>query len=331
MSHKSFSRLVAFLDQRLHSGRIEIVDWDGSSAVCGPPEMPVVGAIAFRSRTAIARMLANPGLAVGAGYANGDWRVAGGDLADIIATLRGDIEVQPPPLLSALNSARKAMDRSLGRQSDMQNIDFHYGIGNDFYELWLDREMFYSCAYYDDPSDSLETAQEAKAQHIAAKLDLRPGERVLDIGCGWGGMAFYLARNFDVRVTGISLAKCQVDFASSRAVKLGLQDRLSFELCDYRSAEGEFDAIVSIGMLEHVGKAHLPAMFKAVDRLLKPDGAALIHTIGGIGKDPAPNPWVDRYVFPGGHIPSLNQVTAAIEQTPLLVSDVEMLRMHYAW
>ena len=328
---QSFSRLVALLDTHLLSGRIEIIDWNGSSVVCGPAEMPIVGAVELRSRDVISRMIANPALAVGMAYADGEWCVVEGDLADIIATLRGDIQVASPALLNAIRSARKTIDGLLRRKSDLKNIDFHYSIGNDFYELWLDREMFYSCAYYEDQTESLETAQQAKARRIAAKLNLRSGDRVLDIGCGWGGMAFYLAQNFDVRVTGISLAKSQVDYCNARAIKLGLEDRTCFELCDYRAAEGSFDAIVSIGMLEHVGKAHLTDMFKAVDRLLKPDGVALVHTIGSVGKDPSPNPWVDRYIFPGGYIPSLNQVTAAIEKTTLLVSDVETLRMHYAW
>jgi cyclopropane-fatty-acyl-phospholipid synthase len=276
-------------------------------------------------------MIANPALAAGVSYAEGDWCVVEGDLADIIAALRGDIQLPAPVPLKVLNFGQKTIDGFLGRKSDLKNIDFHYSIGNEFYELWLDSEMFYSCAYYQNQTDSLEIAQQAKARRIAAKLNLRPGDRVLDIGCGWGGMAFYLARNFDVRVTGISLAKCQVDYANARAVKLGLADRTRFDLCDYRSAEGRFDAIVSIGMLEHVGKAHLTDMFKAVDRLLKPDGVALVHTIGSVRKNPRPNPWIDRYIFPGGYIPSLIQITTAIEQTSLLVTDVETLRMHYAW
>jgi cyclopropane-fatty-acyl-phospholipid synthase len=328
---KSFSRLVGFLDSRLRSGRIEIIDWDRNSVICGPAEMPLVGAVELKSRSMISRMITNPALAVGVGYADGDWSVVEGDLVDIITALRGGIQLPAPVLPNVLNRARKGFDVLLGRKSDLKNIDFHYNIGNEFYELWLDSEMFYSCAYFENPSESLESAQQAKARRIAAKLNLRPGDRVLDIGCGWGGMAFYLARNFDVQVTGISLAKSQVDYSRARAAELRLDDNIRFELCDYRSAEGSFDAIVSIGMLEHVGKAHLADMFKAVDRLLKPDGSALVHTIGSVGKDPSPNPWVDRYIFPGGHIPSLNQITTVVAKTPLLVSDVETLRMHYAW
>ena len=276
-------------------------------------------------------MMANPALAVGAAYADGDWFVVDGDLVDIIVTLRGNTRLSMPVLPRALNLAGKALDMLLRRKSDLENIDFHYNVGNEFYELWLDREMFYSCAYYDDPDDSLEAAQVAKARHIAGKLNLEAGDHVLDIGCGWGGMAFHLAQNFDVHVTGISLAERQIEHCNAKALKSGLQDRIRFDLCDYRSATGSFDAIVSVGMLEHVGRAHLSDMFKAVDRLLKHDGAALIHTIGSVATDPKPNPWIDRYIFPGGHIPSLNQLTAAIEKTPLLVSDIETLRMHYAW
>ena len=331
LSDKAFGRLAGFLDAHLQSGRIEIVGWDGRRAMCGPTEAPLIGAVELKSRDAAARMMANPALAVGAAYADGDWFVREGDLVDIIGTLRGDTRLSMPALPGAVNLVRNTIEALLRRKSDLRNIDFHYNVGNEFYELWLDREMFYSCAYYDDPAGSLEDAQLAKARHIAGKLNLNPGDRVLDIGCGWGGMAFFLAREFDARVTGISLAERQVEYCNAKAVKSGLHDRASFELCDYRSARGSYDAIVSVGMLEHVGKAHLTDFFSAVDNLLKPDGVALVHTIGSVARDPKPNPWIDRYIFPGGHIPSLNQITAAMEQTPLLVSDVETLRMHYAW
>jgi cyclopropane-fatty-acyl-phospholipid synthase len=328
---KPFGRLIAFLDAHLRSGRIEIIDFDGNRTICGPVDTPLAGAVQLKSRDAIARMIADPALAVGSSYAEADWEVADGDLADIMTIVRADLHVPTRPRTTPLNIGRTAADILFRRKSDLTNIDFHYNIGNDFYDLWLDREMFYSCAYYEDPAESLESAQQAKARRIAAKLNLHPGDRVLDIGCGWGGMAFYLARNFDVRVTGISLAASQVDYARARAIELGLDDRTCFELCDYRSAGGSFDAIVSIGMLEHVGRAHLGTMFQAVDSLLKPDGVALVHTIGSVDSSPRTNPWIDRHIFPGGYIPSLNQITAAIERAPLLVTDVETLRMHYAW
>ena len=328
---KSFSRFAEFLDSRLNSGRIEIIDWKGNRVICGPADKRLVGALEVKSPKAVSRMITNPALAVGIAYADGDWRVIDGDLADIIATLRGDIQMSPPALLNAMDFGRKTIARWLGRTSDPKNIDFHYNIGNEFYELWLDSEMFYSCAYYEQANASLDTAQQAKARRIAAKLDLRPWDRVLDIGCGWGGMAFYLARNFDVQVTGISLAQRQVDYCNAKAIEQGLEDRTRFELCDYRAVQERFDAVVSVGMLEHVGKAHLTDMFRSVNDLLKPDGVALVHTIGSVGKDTSPNPWIERHIFPGGHIPSLNQITTAIAKTPLLVSDIETLRMHYAW
>ena len=328
---RAFNRLTAYLDANLRSGRVEVSDWTGNRVTCGPAEMPLCAAVEFKSRGAVSRVMANPALTLGSAYAEGEWHLARGDLVDLITTLRRDIQPAAPALMKALMRSRRALDRLRGRRSDLQNVDFHYNIGNEFYELWLDREMFYSCAYFEEQGQSLDAAQQAKAQHIATKLNLQPGDRVLDIGCGWGAMAFYLARNFDVRVTGISLAQQQVEYANARAARIGLADRTSFELCDYREVTGSFDAIVSVGMLEHVGKRHLPEMFGAIERLLKPDGTALVHTIGSAGRNPGQNPWVERYIFPGGYIPSLNQITAAIEESSFLVCDIETLRMHYAW
>ena len=328
---RGIGRLVAFLDSRLLSGRIKIVDWAGQTATCGPDEMPFVAAVEFKSRSAVARMMGNPALAVGTGYVEEHWRLLEGNLVDLIATLRRDIQPAAPALRKAINHGRRTLDGLNRARSDPKNVDFHYNIGNEFYQLWLDTELFYSCAYFEDSGQSLETAQQAKARRIAAKLNLQPGDRVLDIGCGWGAMAFYLVEHFAVHVTGISLAERQIEHCNARAAELVLEDRTSFQLCDYRSVEGSFDAIVSIGMLEHVGKASLPALFKAVDKGLKPDGVALIHTIGSVGRDPTPNPWIERHIFPGGFIPSLCQIISAIETSSLLVSDVETLRMHYAW
>jgi cyclopropane-fatty-acyl-phospholipid synthase len=191
--------------------------------------------------------------------------------------------------------------------------------------------MQYSCAYFTDPANSLEQAQSDKKAHIAAKLDLKPGQRVLDIGCGWGGTALYLNRVADVDVLGVTLSKEQLKVARRRAAEAGVADRVKFELIDYRELTGRFDRIVSIGMFEHVGAAHFDEFFSTCRALLADDGVMLLHTIGKYGRAAAPDPFTDKYIFPGYHLPSLSQLTASTEKMKFIVSDIEILRLHYAY
>ncbi|HEY5413059.1 MAG TPA: cyclopropane-fatty-acyl-phospholipid synthase family protein [Caulobacteraceae bacterium] len=221
---------------------------------------------------------------------------------------------------------RQANSRAAARR----NVAHHYDLSTDLYRRFLDADMQYSCAYFSHPGMTLEEAQAAKKAHIAAKLDLRPGLRVLDIGCGWGGMALTLARDYGVDVTGITLSQEQLLIARQRASDTGLADRVRFELIDYRDVEGVFDRIVSVGMFEHVGVPNYAPFFERVAELLADDGVALVHSIGC--KDPpgVSDPFIRKYIFPGGFIPSLSQVTPAIEPTGLWVTDIEVLRLHYA-
>jgi cyclopropane-fatty-acyl-phospholipid synthase len=212
------------------------------------------------------------------------------------------------------------------------NVSHHYDIGNDLYALFLDEDWQYSCAYYTDPSNSLEQAQADKKAHIAAKLNLKAGQHVLDIGCGWGGMALYLNRVAGVEVTGVTLSEEQLKVARRRAEEAGVADKVRFELVDYRALEGQFDRIVSVGMFEHVGAAHFDAFFAKCRDLLKPDGVMLLHTIGRLGATSgAPDSFTDKYIFPGYHIPSLSQLFASSEKARLIGGDVEILRLHYAY
>ena len=213
-----------------------------------------------------------------------------------------------------------------------RNVAHHYDIGNDLYRLFLDDDLQYSCAYFTDPANSLEQAQADKKAHIAAKLHLKPGQRVLDIGCGWGGTALYLNRVAGVEVLGVTLSEEQLKVARERAEAAGVADRVKFELIDYRSVTGRFDRIVSIGMFEHVGAAHYVEFFARCYDLLADDGVMLLHTIGKLGKAAAaPDPFTDKYIFPGYHLPSLSSMAAASEQVRLITTDVETLRLHYAY
>ncbi|MET0238388.1 MAG: cyclopropane-fatty-acyl-phospholipid synthase family protein, partial [Sphingobium sp.] len=211
-----------------------------------------------------------------------------------------------------------------------QNVAHHYDLDGRLYELFLDADRQYSCAYYARPDMTLEEAQEAKKAHIAAKLALAPGQHVLEIGCGWGGMALYLHRHFGVEVTGITLSTEQLAYARERAAEAGVSDKVHFELIDYRAVTGRFDRIVSIGMFEHVGQAHFAEFFRTCHNLLTPDGVMLLHTIGRSDGPNVTDAFTRKYIFPGGYIPAMSEVLAAIEPHNLMVTDIEILRLHYA-
>jgi cyclopropane-fatty-acyl-phospholipid synthase len=212
-----------------------------------------------------------------------------------------------------------------------RNAAAHYDIGNDLYRLFLDDDLQYSCAYFPTGKETLEEAQLAKKRHIAAKLMLRPGQRVLDIGCGWGGMALYLARVAEVEVLGVTLAEEQLKVARQRAEAAGLADRVRFELRDYRKVEGGFDRIVSVGMFEHVGVAQFEAFFATLERLLTADGVALLHSIMAMEPPRQTGPFVRKYIFPGGYVPSASETLAAAETTGLWLTDFEVWRKHYGY
>ena len=211
-----------------------------------------------------------------------------------------------------------------------KNVAHHYDLSRDLYELFLDRDLQYSCALFADENQSLEDAQLNKKRNLAAKLNLSPGQRVLDIGCGWGGLALHLAQHHGVRATGVTLSVEQHRVACERAAKLGLQDRVTFELKDYRELDGPFDRVVSVGMFEHVGVGHYEEFFEKVKSLLTDDGLAVLHSIGRMSPPSATGPWLRKYIFPGGYSPSLSEVFAVTERAGLWVADVEILRKHYA-
>jgi cyclopropane-fatty-acyl-phospholipid synthase len=212
-----------------------------------------------------------------------------------------------------------------------KNVQHHYDLTGELYDLFLDADRQYSCAYFETPEADLEEAQLAKKRHIAAKMVMnRPGLSVLDIGCGWGGMALYLARNLGAKVKGVTLSDEQLALARKRAVNGGLDSDVRFDLQDYRHVDEKFDRIVSVGMFEHVGRPHYDTYFKKSAELLKKDGVMLMHTIGRVDVPSTTNPFIEKYIFPGGYIPSMSEVMASIERSGLVITDVEVLRLHYA-
>ena len=280
-------------------------------------------------------ILRSPSLGVGEAYMDGRLIIEDGTILDLLEMAQDSnpFESGAPP--KAMTRDAKRLFRKLRRNDptrSRRNVAHHYDLSDELYELFLDDDKQYSCAYFTDPSNSLEQAQADKKAHIAAKLALEPGQRVLDIGCGWGGMALYLHKVANVDVLGITLSEHQLKIARQRAAAAGVSDHVKFELVDYRLLNERFDRIVSVGMFEHVGRKHYNEFFAKCRELLKPDGVMLLHTIGLLGEPASgPDPFTDKYIFPGYHLPSLSEMASASERVRLIASDVEMLRLHYAY
>jgi cyclopropane-fatty-acyl-phospholipid synthase len=279
------------------------------------------------------RLVLSPEMGMGEGYMDGTLLIEGDDLKGFMAFLIGNARNGLPLWNRATTRLRTWL--RIARQWNpapraRRNVAHHYDLSSKLYDLFLDADRQYSCAYFARPDMSLEEAQLAKKRHIAGKLLLGPGMRVLDIGCGWGGLALTLARDYGARVVGVTLSAEQLKLARERARKAGLEDRVEFHLMDYRDVEGPFDRIVSVGMFEHVGVPHYREYFAKVRDLLTEDGVALIHTIGRSSPPGATSPWIDKYIFPGGYVPALSEVMTAVEKEDLYADDIEIWRLHYA-
>ncbi len=280
------------------------------------------------------KLVTHPELAFGEGYMDGTITIQSGSLLNLMKLLvRNRAAGALPVWVNLANRTRFHIRRFVQANApaaSRRNVAHHYDISDDLYRLFLDDDMQYSCAYFETDNASLEEAQVAKKAHIARKLQIEPGMRVLDIGCGWGGMAMTLARDFGAHVTGITLSDNQLRTARARADDAGLSGQLNFELQDYRQLDETYDRIVSVGMFEHVGVPNYRAYFSKIAELLDPDGIALIHTIGRSAPPIAHSPWIHKYIFPGGYVPSLSEVAAPLEASGLWQSDIEIWRLHYA-
>ncbi|VWX51886.1 cyclopropane-fatty-acyl-phospholipid synthase family protein [Novosphingobium sp. 9U] len=334
--------LDRFLGRVVRKGTLEILRADGSTTRLGTaePGYPDV-AIRFTSAAGERRILLDPRLGAAEAFMDGQLVIERGDIMDLLALIRANGPWDRGGSLRAPTLSRRIRNRlahhlesfNKARKSKA-NVAHHYDVGNALYRLFLDTDhMQYSCAYWPRDDMTLEEAQEAKLAHIAAKLALAPGQRVLDIGCGWGGMAIYLARHADVRVHGITLSEEQLALARERAQAAGVADRITFELVDYRDLprRGErYDRIVSVGMFEHVGQPQFETYFRACANMLTADGVMLLHTIGRMGSPGSTDAFTRKYIFPGGYIPALSETVAASEKVRLIATDVETLRLHYA-
>lgn len=325
--------LDKMLARVIQTGRLTLIDANGATHVYGAGGQPSVS-VRLKDSKLHTKLFTNPELHAGEAYMNGSLVVEQGGIRDFLLLFAQNREnLRGHPLQKVLRRAMKSVKRLRQRnhqKAASANVRHHYDLSNDFYRLWLDKDMHYSCAYFMRDTDTLEQAQQQKLRHITAKLNLKPGQRVLDIGCGWGGNALYIAAAADVEVVGVTLSKEQHSLATQRAKERGLDKRVRFELMDYRNVQGPFDRIVSIGMFEHVGIAHFEEYFGKISELLTPDGLALVHSIGRKGGPGQTGAWVRRYIFPGGYSPALSETLAAVEKAGLWVTDIEILRLHYA-
>ena len=280
------------------------------------------------------RLILQPRLALGEAYMDGTLTVEDGDIYDLLDLLGRNMAAIDGTAAVRWSVALQRVARLIQQYNPIskaqRNVAHHYDLSDKLYDLFLDPDRQYSCAYFTSPGDSLEQAQTNKKRHIAAKLLLRPGQRVLDIGSGWGGMGLFLGREFGVDVTGVTLSKEQHKVSSHRALEGGLANRVRFKLLDYRQESDRYDRIVSVGMFEHVGAVHYVEFFTKVKALLKDDGVMLLHSIGRMEPLGGTNSWLRKYIFPGGYAPAMSEVLAAIEKVGLWVTDIEVLRLHYA-
>ena len=322
--------LVEYLENHVKQGTIHIYLPNGKMRVVGQgePEAQWV----FEDERAMGRILRDPDLELGETYMDGAWHTEPGGLITLLEVLMRNFNESKEDgfvkrLVAGLSKVLQVGNRIT---RSYKNVSHHYDLDEWVFRRFLDKGMFYSCAYFEHPDQTLEQAQQAKCRLIAGKLMLKPGQHVLDIGSGWGGMAFHLAENYGVKVTGITLSREQLRVAREEAKRRNLEDLVEFKFEDYREHAGVYDRIVSVGMFEHVGARHFPAYFRCVDRLLADDGIAVIHSIGESRLSRSTNPWIRKYIFPGGYIPALSEMSRAVEKGRMIATDIEILRLHYA-
>jgi cyclopropane-fatty-acyl-phospholipid synthase len=322
-----------FLRQFVRQGDIRVITARGSTLAFGDGTGQPLR-IRFTSSAALLAVLLDPELKAGEAYMDGTLVVEQGSIADVLAVVLGQRPLGSLPVWTQPQRIWRYLRRRLHQfnpqRRAQRNVAHHYDLDGRLYALFLDADQQYSCGYFEHPDQPLDDAQLAKKRHIAAKLVLEPHARVLDIGCGWGGLGFYLAEFGAAQVTGITLSQEQLQRASGRAAEKGLSRAVEFRLQDYREVTGTFDRIVSVGMFEHVGVGYYNAFFRKCAELLDDDGVMLLHSIGRSEPPGVTNPWIAKYIFPGGYIPALSEVLPAIQRAGLLVTDIEILRLHYA-
>lgn len=321
------------LRELIKQGSLTVVDTAGRRHVFGDGTGPDI-VLLIKDPYFQYRVMTHPSIALGEAYMDGRVEFESGDIRLFLDMVIRNMGWGSVHWVSDVMRFLRRLGRRLTQYNPVgrskQNVAHHYDLNGTLYDLFLDKDKQYSCAYFAHPDDDLETAQHAKKRHLAAKMLLEPQHRVLDIGSGWGGMALYLAKTTGAHVTGVTLSEEQHKVSQQRATDAGLSDRVEFLLRDYRDVSDTFDRIISVGMFEHVGIGHFPEFFAKVRDLLRPDGVALLHAIGRAEGPADTDPWINKYIFPGGYSPALSEVVPVVEKAGMYVTDVEILRLHYA-
>ena len=326
--------LIKFLNNLFKYDGFVLVDSNSRKFVIGKPikENPII--IKLLDKSLNYKLLLHPDLYFGEAYTNGSLKIDNGTLTEFLEIAlrnigKNDINLYGKLLNQLRGTYRYFTNFNKGIKSK-KNVNHHYDISEKLYDLFLDSNRQYSCAYFKNKNDTLEDAQSNKIDHIIKKLNIKPNQKVLDIGSGWGTLAINIAKKTQASVTGITLSENQMEYSKNKAKELNLENQVDFKLIDYREINEKFDRIVSVGMFEHVGRKFYKSYFNTVSKLLKDKGVSLIHTIGSSNPPRDPQPWITKYIFPGGYTPSLSEIARPIEDSGLIISDLEVLRMHYA-
>ena len=326
--------LINFLNKLFKYDGFILIDSDSKKFVVGKPikENPIT--IKLLDKNLNYKLLLNPDLYFGEAYTNGSLKIENGTLTEFLEIAlknigRNDINIYGKIFNKLKGTYRYLTNFNKGIKSK-KNVSHHYDISENLYDLFLDSNRQYSCAYFKNENDTLEQAQQNKIDHIIKKLNIKPNQKVLDIGSGWGTLAINIAQKTQAAVTGITLSENQLIYSKNKAKELNLENQVQFKLIDYREINEKFDRIVSVGMFEHVGRKFYKSYFNRVSKLLNEKGVALIHTIGSSNPPRDPHPWITKYIFPGGYTPSLSEIARPIEDSGLVISDMEVLRMHYS-
>jgi len=326
--------LVNFLNKLVKKNGFILIDANNRKYSIGIPQKDNPITLKLLDKKLHHKLLLHPDLYFGEAYTDGSIIIENGTLTEFLEIIlenvgRGEVNIFSQSFNKLRGIYRTLTNFNLAGKSK-KNVAHHYDISEKLYDLFLDNKRQYSCAYFKNDSDSLEEAQNNKIDHIIKKLNLKPNQRVLDIGSGWGTLAIDIAQKTQCEVVGITLSENQLEYSNKKAKELNLQNQVQFKLMDYRKLNEKFDRIVSVGMFEHVGRKFYKTYFNQVSKMLNDDGVALIHTIGSVNPPRDPHPWITKYIFPGGYTPSLSEVAGPIEKSGLIISDIEVLRMHYS-
>ncbi|MDC3294760.1 cyclopropane-fatty-acyl-phospholipid synthase family protein [Candidatus Pelagibacter ubique] len=327
-------QLARYLNKLFQRDGFLLIDANSNKYIIGTPKNNKPITVKILDKKLHYKLFFRPDLYFGEAYSNGDIQIENGSLTDFldIALMnigRGELNFFSMLINKLYGSYRYLTNFNFIKKSKM-NVAHHYDLSDDLYSLFLDPKKQYSCGYFINENDTLEDAQNNKIQHIIKKLNIKPNQKVLDIGCGWGSLAIDIAKSNNCEVTGITLSENQFNYCVKKAKKLNLENQVIFKLIDYRQLDEKFDRIVSVGMFEHVGRKFYKNFFKKIDNLLNDDGVSLVHTIGSVNPPRDPHPWITKYIFPGGYTPSLSEVVTPVEKAGLIVSDIEVLKLHYS-